>query len=105
MIDYEDPEYLAYCAEVEAEIAAEIGPYDPVRMRFGYINFVSKSKGKNRKRKFWEEIELVYDKHTRKHTTFDNYPFDRISSEVLPYIGRTEVTNILMDRVRELNNT
>jgi hypothetical protein len=96
----DEAEYQAYCFQAEAEAAAEVRANDPVCRRFRCICFVSKSKGRRRRR--WKEVELVHDRYRGTYTSYDRYPFDAVASEVLPYIDRTEVTRVLMDRVRQV---
>ena len=79
-----DSKTQQYYQELEASVETELRLQDPVAQRLKLIYFVSKSKGRGRKRKHWEEISLVQDKWNGKCTSLDNYPFDVYASEILP---------------------
>ncbi len=71
--------------EVEAEIRAYEWYLPGKRLKKAY--FVSKSKGKGRKRKHWEEVLLIHDDATPgKWTSYQKFPFDEVATEVLPHI-------------------
>lgn len=75
---------------------------DPVYQRFHYRQFVSKSKGRGRKRKHWKEVELVNDvnKGIRKWFTWDRYPFDDAATETCGYVENP--TEYLMRRIPQI---
>ena len=50
-----------YYRQIEAEVAKETLAQDPVYRRFRYVSFVSRSKGRGRRRRHWKEVELVLD--------------------------------------------
>lgn len=89
-----------YYAQVEAEVEAETHTSDPICSRYRYITFVSKSKGRGRKRRHWEEIELVHDTYAHIITSWHKYPFDVYATEVLPYLPKDQVDKILMEHIR-----
>ena len=56
-----DSEYAEYQREVELQVQEEILSQDPFYTRFLYVNFISKSKGKKRKRTHVAEVTLYAD--------------------------------------------
>jgi hypothetical protein len=100
--DLGESEFEAYWAAVEAEVAEELRLQDPVRQRFRYVCFVSKSKGRGRKRRNWVEVELVSESNGKRWTSFDKVPWDCKATEVFPNQDPREVERMLMDQVRRL---
>lgn len=71
--------------EVEAEVRAAEW-YLPFK-RLKKVHFVSKSKGRGRKRKHLEEVLLIHDTDKPgKWTSYQKFPFDVVATEVLPHI-------------------
>lgn len=90
-----------YQDQVEAEVEAEVQANDPICQRFEYIYFVSKSKGRGRKRKHWEEIELITDRYSRVTRSWDKFPFDVYASEAFPHLPKDLVDEVLMYHIRK----
>ncbi len=84
MTDYED-----YQHEVEAEVLAEFLDSDRIYQCITLHSFVSKSKGHNRKRKHWQEINLI--KYNKGFHLEKNFPFDECATEILGDIDNAEV--------------
>ncbi len=76
-----DPDYEA---QIEAEMLAEVETHDFINGRFTYVTFVSKSKGKNKKRSHITEVELISDKQesARRFYSWNRFPFDTKGSDV-----------------------
>lgn len=74
-------ELLEYEARVEAEVLAELAQTDPVIRNVGYVNFVSRSKGKGRRRRNWTEVEL-FRYQTGWHLPH-KFAFDIIADELI----------------------
>lgn len=76
-----DPDYEA---QIEAEMLAEVETHDFINGRFTYVIFVSRSKGKNRKRPHITEVELISDKQesARRFYSWHRFPFDTKGSDV-----------------------
>lgn len=55
----------------------------PIWQQFRYKCFVSKSKGRGRKRTTWLEIELVQRKGSKTWRSFSKFPFDVYTSETM----------------------
>lgn len=96
-----DVEAEQYYSELEAEIEAEARLCDPVHQRLELVSFVSRSKGRGRKRKGRTEVELVHDKQSGKYTSWDKYPFDVYGTEILPMVHPADVDEELRRRLRE----
>tara|TARA_Y100000310_G_scaffold333905_2_gene412428 strand:+ start:2718 stop:2990 length:273 start_codon:yes stop_codon:yes gene_type:complete len=75
---------------------------DPVRAFLGRVYFVSKSKGRGRRRRHWEEVELVHNKVTGRYRLAHLFPFDLYASEVLPEASRDEAETQLRARFSQL---
>ncbi len=97
--DASNAEYLAFCEAELAEIEAEMRAADPVRDRYELVSFVSKSKGRGRKRAKWQEVYLVNDKHAKRCTLWNKYPFDVYASEMIPGMAKDDVEQELQRRI------
>ncbi len=73
---------------VEAEVKATDNRL--IDQRLKKVHFVSKSKGRGRKRKQWEEVLLINDSDDRRGpdrwTSYKKFSFDTVATEVLPHI-------------------
>lgn len=47
--------------EIIAQVRAELAGDDPTLSRLVRVSFISRSKGRNRQRRNWQEIELICD--------------------------------------------
>jgi len=54
---FED-EYVHYFEDAKREVDLESKEQDLIRTNLGYVSFVSKSKGRGRRRRNWKEVEL-----------------------------------------------
>ena len=72
-----------YELEVINEMEQECLQSDPVYRAITYVGFVSKSKGRGRKRRNWKEIKLL--KYNGNFHLWHNFPFDVYASEILGY--------------------
>ncbi len=76
---------LAILADMEIEF--ENAEYSIVNERLSKVHFVSNSKGRGRKRRYPKEVMLIHDTDTPgKWTDYRRFPFDTVSTEVLPQI-------------------
>lgn len=75
-----------YERAVIAEIQSELAVDDPVTTRLIKHSFVSTSKGKNRPRRHWQEIELIADtarpERPLAYRTARLFPWDDVSREI-----------------------
>lgn len=99
-----DSAAVEYYRQCESEAERECLLSDPVYQRFRYVCFVSRSKGRGRKRKHWQEVELVRDCWNGvNYREFARYPWDRIASEMYPQAADDiEAEKRLVNRVREI---
>lgn len=76
-----DPNYES---QIATEVLAETEAHDFINGRFTYVIFVSKSKGKNRKRSHITEVELISDKQecARRFYSWNRFPFDTKATDV-----------------------
>jgi hypothetical protein len=51
--------YEEYCRQVLLEVEAEVRGNDPVLSKVGYVRFLSRSKGRGRKRRCPLTVELI----------------------------------------------
>lgn len=87
-----DLEAIQYYKALEAEIEAELKAQDPVHQRFKIVRFVSKSKGRGRRRRNPVEVELIHDMHNfGRYNSISKFQFDGIATEVLPMIHKADV--------------
>jgi len=88
-------------ADIIAEAELEALSNDPVHRRFILHYFVSSSKGKGRKRKHLEEVELVKDRFNDKgFIGFNRFPFDDVASEVYPKLSGLDAEARLQEHIR-----
>ena len=94
----------SYEQQVEDELYQELLQQDPIYQRFIYVNFVSKSKGRGRKRKHWEEVELIADldepNRPPRYYSSKKFPWDTKATEALPDVAKDLAENKLMRRIR-----
>jgi len=76
--------------EIEREIKAELALDDPTLSRLRLVYFVSKSKGRNRPRRVWTEIELIADvarpERPLAYQLATTFPWDDVSKELYPFL-------------------
>lgn len=101
-----DEEYQLYCRAVEEECHVETWRQDLVRLRFQRVYFVSRSKGRGRLRKHWEEVVLICDKlgwPGGRWYSEKTFPWDiKANGEVLPEIASELREKELVRRIGEL---
>lgn len=98
-IDLPDDEAMEYYSLIEKECLAEFEDYDAVIQSITFHGFVSKSKGKNRKRKKWKEVYLV--KYRDGFHSWDKFPFDVYATEI---IGQHADGEDLKQRILDRHN-
>ncbi len=82
---YTDNELLIL-ADMEDEFRN--ADYSMVDERLKSVSFVSKSKGRGRKRRDWREVTLIHDtKEPGRWRDYGKFPFDTVATEVLPEMG------------------
>ena len=72
-------------SDILAEIERETLETHPVHMKCSYARFVSRSKGRNRKRRIPLEVELVG--YRNRSYLEHNFPYDTVSTEVYGFGG------------------
>jgi len=83
MISKED-----YYCQVEEEVLEEFLANDRIYQAVTLHSFVSKSKGRNRKRRNWKEVNLI--KYNNGFHLEKNFPFDECATEILGDIEDAE---------------
>ena len=80
------------------EVYSEFLLLHPVYNRFKYVSFVSKSKGHNKLRRKWKEVELISDNYisSKKYVSWHKFGFDIISTEVYPEMCGIDAENRLI---------
>jgi len=78
-------EYQEALSEAEEDILPDL--WDPIQDRFTYVCFVSRSKGRHRKRSKLVEVELISDRYEsgNRWYTYNKFPWDTKSSEALSH--------------------
>lgn len=73
-----------WIADVPDDIYHEVFAGDPIHSRFIFHCFTSRSKGRHRKRRHWQEVELIRDLWSpgRYYRSWHKFPFDTIATEV-----------------------
>lgn len=66
---------------MEAEVLVEFAQTDPVIRNVGYVNFLSRSKGRGRKRRKWLEVELF--RYQLGWHLSHKFAFDEIADELI----------------------
>ena len=84
-LDWDSSELRDYCNQVEAEYQATLAT-EPAVERFAYVSFVSKSKGRGRRRRNWLEVELVRDLGYPyvRWQSWEQVSWDEVITEIYP---------------------
>lgn len=87
LIDDNNIDYQNYCLQTELEVKKEFLNNDRINNLVSYHYFVSKSKGRGRKRRNLTEVHLVkYNvKNNDGFHLWEKFPFDVYASEILGY--------------------
>jgi hypothetical protein len=103
-----EEEYEAYCEAAEAECWVESQQKDLVVQRFRRICFVSKSRGRNRRRTQPQIVEIVliqdtWEPRQPRWYSEQKFPWDvKASSEVLPEVQPENREAELIRRINRL---
>jgi hypothetical protein len=92
-------EQYQYEQSIIKQMQKETQQCDPVFERFKYISFFSRSKGRGRKRKVWEDVELI-SISAGHFQSFNKFPFDVYATEIFP--NHENPTELLRERIRKL---
>jgi hypothetical protein len=90
-----------YELQVENEVREELSRTS-VSKRFNHAYFVSRSKGKGRRRTKPREIEMVGIRNSGKYTLVSHFPFDVYASETFPELEDWDATIKLEEEIRRL---
>ena len=88
-------------AQIIQEAMDEARTLDPIFRRFDRKYFVSRSKGRGRRRSHWKEIILIHDRYNpiSRFTSAHRFKFDVVASEVFPSLTGLDAEAKLMARL------
>ena len=92
--------YQEWQKSVLKEVLKEVKAQSSVDNHFKYVRFVSKSKGKGRKRKHWAEVELVKYNGSGCYRSWEKFPFDVYATKVLPGWEEWKAIEAIQDELR-----
>ena len=82
-----DAEAIAFYAEMERDADEESTRYSPIEDRLQVLRFVSKSKGRGRRRKTPIEVVLVKDVHSGRVSLAKKIAMDEYAESIFPWLA------------------